>query len=150
MEKPRFIFTLISAIFIFQFLPVEVISQDSLDNRGISVKSERIALVIGNSAYQTAPLKNPVNDAEDIGAVLSALGFNVTVKKNVDRRTFEDAIRSFGRQLINSGVGLFYFSGHGIQAEGRNYLIPVNLCDIANYDRFSAKNWVTLLRPSGS
>ena len=102
------------------------ISEAAQDNRGIVVSSERLALVIGNSAYHTAPLRNPVNDAEDMSTVLSGLGFNVTIKKNVDRRSLEDAIRQFGRQLRQGGVGLFYFSGHGMQVEGRNYLIPVN------------------------
>ena len=96
------------------------------DSRGIFVSSERLALVIGNNAYQTAPLRNPVNDAEDMSRVLSALGFKVILKKNVDRRTMEDSIRSFGRQLRDGGIGLFYFAGHGMQIEGRNYLIPVN------------------------
>jgi len=102
------------------------ISATAQDNRGIFVSTERLALVIGNSAYQTAPLRNPVNDAEDMSTVLSGLGFNVTLKKNVDRRNFEDAIRQFGRQLKHGGVGLFYFAGHGMQVEGRNYLIPIN------------------------
>jgi hypothetical protein len=58
--------------------------------------------------------------------VLTSLGFRVTLLKNVDRRSMEDSIRSFGRQLKHGGVGLFYFAGHGMQVEGRNYLIPVN------------------------
>lgn len=99
---------------------------EAQDNRGISVSSERLALVIGNSAYQTAPLRNPANDAEDMGRVLSTLGFKVILQKNVDRRTMEDSVRSFGRQLRDGGVGLFYFAGHGMQVEGRNYLIPIN------------------------
>jgi hypothetical protein len=101
-------------------------SSATTDNRGIIVSSERLALVIGNNAYHTAPLRNPVNDAEDMSAVLSDLGFNVTLKKNVDRRGLEDAIRHFGRQLRHGGVGLFYFAGHGLQVGGRNYLIPIN------------------------
>jgi hypothetical protein len=96
------------------------------DSRGIIVAAERTALVIGNNAYQAAPLKNPVNDAEDMSRVLTSLGFRVTLLKNVDRRSMEDSIRSFGRQLKHGGVGLFYFAGHGMQVEGRNYLIPVN------------------------
>ena len=94
--------------------------------RGIKLKVDRLALVIGNSAYQTAPLKNPINDAEDMAATLKKLGFKVILKKNADQRTMEDAIRYFGRQLRNGDVGLFYFAGHGVQVEGRNYLIPVD------------------------
>ena len=98
----------------------------SAENRGMKIHVERLALVIGNSAYQTAPLKNPLNDAEDMAATLESLDFKVILKKNADQRTMEDTIRYFGRQLKNGGVGLFYFAGHGLQVEGRNYLVPVD------------------------
>ena len=113
-------------IAVFMLYLALTISAAAQDNRGILVSSERLALVIGNNAYQSAPLRNPVNDAEDMSSVLFGLGFNVTLKKNVDRRTLEDSIRQFGRQLRNGGVGLFYFAGHGMQVEGRNYLIPIH------------------------
>lgn len=112
-----------AAILIFLSLTVSAPAQDS---RGLVVKSERLALVIGNGAYQTAPLKNPVNDAEDVTRVLSSMGFKVSLHKNVDKRTMEESIRNFGRQLKAGGVGLFFFAGHGMQVEGQNYLIPVN------------------------
>ena len=108
---------------IFLYLTVSAPAQDS---RGLVVKSERLALVIGNGAYQTAPLKNPVNDAEDVTRVLSSMGFKVSLHQNVDKRTMEESIRNFGRQLKAGGVGLFFFAGHGMQVEGQNYLIPVN------------------------
>jgi hypothetical protein len=98
----------------------------SAEERGIKLHVDRLALVIGNSAYQTAPLKNPLNDAEDIAATLRNLGFKVILKKNADQRTMEDTIRYFGRQLRNGGIGLFYFAGHGMQVEGRNYLVPID------------------------
>jgi hypothetical protein len=96
------------------------------EERGIKLHVERLALVIGNSAYQTTPLKNPLNDAEDMAATLRNLGFEVILKKNADQRTMEDTIRYFGKQLRNGGVGLFYFAGHGMQVNGRNYLIPID------------------------
>ena len=98
----------------------------SAENRGIKLHVERLALVIGNSAYQTAPLNNPLNDAEDMAATLRNLGFKVVLKKNADQRTMEDTIRYFGKQLRGGGVGLFYFAGHGMQVDGRNYLIPID------------------------
>jgi hypothetical protein len=98
----------------------------SAENRGIKLNVERLALVIGNSAYQTAPLKNPLNDAEDMTATLRKMGFKVILKKNADQRTMEDTIRYFGKQLKGGGVGLFYFAGHGMQVDGRNYLIPID------------------------
>jgi hypothetical protein len=93
---------------------------------GIKLKVDRLALVIGNGAYQTAPLKNPINDAEDMAATLKKLGFKIILKKDADQRTMEDTIRQFGWQLRNGDVGLFYFAGHGVQVEGRNYLIPID------------------------
>ena len=87
----------------------------------------RVALVIGNSAYKGAPLRNPVNDATDIAATLRSLGFSVTLRTNADTRQMRAAIRQFAQSLKRGGVGLFYFAGHGVQSRsGRNYLIPVN------------------------
>ncbi len=123
MKKAKWISPHVAAILICLSLPAAASAQES---RGLVVKSERLALVIGNGAYRTAPLKNSVNDAEDVGKVLSSLGFKVSLHKNVDKRTMEESIRGFGRQLKAGGVGLFYFAGHGMQVEGQNYLIPVN------------------------
>jgi hypothetical protein len=98
----------------------------SAEDRGLKLQIKRQALVIGNGAYQTAPLNNPLNDAEDMATTLKNLGFEVILRKNADQRTMEDAIRYFGRQLRDGGVGLFYFAGHGVQVEGRNYLMPID------------------------
>ena len=86
----------------------------------------RIALVIGNSAYKSSPLRNPANDAQDMAATLMGLGFDVMHKENADQITMKRAIRQFGRKLREGGIGLFYYAGHGVQVKGRNYLIPVN------------------------
>jgi uncharacterized caspase-like protein len=88
---------------------------------------QRIALVIGNSAYSFGFLKNPVNDAADMAAMLKKLGFTVTVKKNAKQQDMDESIREFGRQLKRiRGVGLFFYAGHGMQIGGVNYLLPVN------------------------
>lgn len=86
---------------------------------------ERIALVIGNSNYQYRFLKNPVNDAQDIAQALRQLGFSVIIKTNADQATMENAINHFGKKLHGGAVGLFYYSGHGVQYAGNNYLIPI-------------------------
>ena len=86
----------------------------------------RAALVIGNSSYAVAPLKNPVNDAEDMAHMLRTLGFRVTLRQNATQRQMIEAVGELGQQLRAGGVGLFYFAGHGVQSRGRNYLIPVN------------------------
>ena len=87
----------------------------------------RIALVIGNSEYSSGPLPNPANDAKMIGETLSSLGFEVIARRNADQNTMKRAIQEFGSRLEKGGpsaVGLFYYAGHGVQLNGRNYLIP--------------------------
>ncbi len=87
---------------------------------------DRLALVIGNGDYKEARLKNPVNDARDITRTLKNLGFEVIHRENADRMEMEEAVREFGKRLgRGGGTGLFYFAGHGIQVNGRNYLIPI-------------------------
>jgi len=86
---------------------------------------QRTALVIGNSSYSSAPLKNPVNDAADMAALLKKLGFSVTLKKNVRLQEMDEAIETFGNRLKRGGVGLFYYAGHGVQVNGVNYLLPI-------------------------
>jgi uncharacterized caspase-like protein len=89
--------------------------------------TKRIALVIGNGAYENAPpLKNPPNDALDIAEVLSRVGFSVEHGVNLTQRQMKGMIREFGQKLKGGGQGLFYFAGHGVQLRGRNYLIPVD------------------------
>ena len=89
----------------------------------------RTALVIGNATYgaEVGPLRNPGNDATDITAALRQLGFDVTLVLNATRQRLEEAVEAFSRQLRRGGVGLFYFSGHGAQVDGTNYLIPIGV-----------------------
>jgi len=86
---------------------------------------QRVALVIGNGAYEDAPLKNPVNDARTMSQALRDCGFQVIEKINVNRREMRQALREFESQIKQGGIGLFYFAGHGMQVRGRNFLIPV-------------------------
>ena len=85
----------------------------------------RTALVIGNGAYTSGPLKNPVNDAQDMAAALKKTGFSVTFKKNANHREMMESIEDFGNDLKRGGVGLFYYAGHGVQLGGVNYLLPI-------------------------
>ena len=85
-----------------------------------------LALVIGNSGYNSSPLHNSVNDVEDISTMLERLDFHVILKKNADLRTMDTAIRDFGPRLAGFEVGLFYYAGHAMQIEDGNYLIPVH------------------------
>jgi uncharacterized caspase-like protein len=87
---------------------------------------KKTALVIGNGAYKNGPLKNAVNDALDMAATLSGKGFTVILKQNASRTDMRDAIREFATEINQGGVGLFYYSGHGLQVDGVNYLVPVD------------------------
>lgn len=90
-------------------------------------KGKRVALVIGNSAYQYVPdLRNPANDAEDISKALQRIGFEVTQHQNLSYTDMRIALRDFAEASADAEVALAYFAGHGIEIENTNYLIPVN------------------------
>jgi murein DD-endopeptidase MepM/ murein hydrolase activator NlpD len=86
----------------------------------------RIALVIGNAKYKEAPLSNPVNDANDMEAVLKSSGFRVIKALDATQKQMNRAIFEFGELLTHDSVALFYYAGHGLQVRGKNYLIPVD------------------------
>ena len=88
----------------------------------------RVALVIGNARYPNIPLNNPENDARVVSATLRGLGFEVTEHVNLPVRKFRQVLRDYVRTLQNTdGVGLLYYAGHGVQIDGRNYLLPVDI-----------------------
>ncbi|MFN3077048.1 MAG: caspase domain-containing protein [Alphaproteobacteria bacterium] len=87
---------------------------------------KRVALVIGNAAYPEMPLVNPVNDARAMTASLRMTGFEVIERVNAGKAVMEDAIAQFGERLGPNTVALVYYSGHGMQVSGKNYLIPVD------------------------
>jgi len=88
---------------------------------------DRVALIIGNSQYSTVPsLKNPKNDASDLADTLGGLGFEVTVKTDLDHSGLLSALRGFQRQARGSEVALIYYAGHGIEMAKQNYLIPTD------------------------
>lgn len=122
MKKSKHLFLM--AVFIL------AVSAYAQNNRGISLqtasKGQRSALVIGNSAYTTAPLKNPVNDARAMAQLLRSLDFDVAYYENQSQNDMKRSIRAFGEQTKNSRIRLFYYAGHGIQVNGENYLIPVD------------------------
>jgi TPR repeat protein len=90
---------------------------------------KRIALVIGNSNYPTAHLANPVNDARLMEKTLKQIGFDVSTEIDSTYLGMKKAIINFGRRLNKSGkdtTGLVFYAGHGIQSNGKNYMIPVD------------------------
>ena len=100
------------------------------------VMGKRIALVMGNAKYLSNPLRNPINDANDISSALKQSGFEVIDVRDANLQQMRSAVRNFGDRLINSDVGLVYYSGHGIESKGRNYFIPVNT-DIQRVDEIA-------------
>ena len=102
-------------------------------DRGMQVvrtKSEiqdhrKFALLIGNGSYTFSPLKNPQTDAKDMALALQGLGFDVVCKTDLSKNEMKQAIRAFGEKIRQGGIGLFYYAGHAVQVDGRNYLIPV-------------------------
>ena len=92
------------------------------------VAAHRLALVIGNDSYEHAqPLRNARADARAIAAVLQGLGYTVTLKQDVNLQQMKQALRAFKAQVAGGDEVVFYFSGHGVQFGGTNYLIPVDL-----------------------
>ena len=82
-------------------------------------ESRKLALVIGNSDYPKAPLKNPVNDAAAMATTLKQAGFDVTIVRNADLRRMRTAIDDFAARLGPGSLGFFYFAGHGVQVNSR-------------------------------
>ena len=87
---------------------------------------KRYALVVGNGRYVSSPLKNPVNDAQAMAATLRSFGFEVVIRENASYKDMRRAIIEFGNRLRDSGVGVFYYAGHGLQVNGHNYMVPVD------------------------
>jgi hypothetical protein len=89
--------------------------------------AERVALVIGNSAYAQLPrLVNPVNDASDVSQSLQRLGFNVTTIKDAGFEQLRVALLAFGRQAADADMAVVFYAGHGIEVAGENWLLPVD------------------------
>ena len=87
----------------------------------------RVALVIGNAAYDHAPaLANPLNDAADMGAALGRLGFSVTRLDNADRASLWRGLQEFALAASASEVAVVFYAGHGIEVDQRNFLVPVD------------------------
>jgi carboxyl-terminal processing protease len=91
----------------------------------------RVALVIGNSAYQgdLPQLPNPANDAKLMAKTLKSIGFDVVEAEDASQDQMKQAIAAFSDKLAaagKEGTGLFFYAGHGLQVAGENYLIPVD------------------------
>jgi uncharacterized caspase-like protein len=112
---------------------------------------KRVALVIGNGAYQKASkLLNPGNDAKAIAEMLRAAGLDDVVgHENLGIRELREAIKDFSDLVRDADTAIVYFSGHGIEVNGINYLIPVLDRDIDTpYEAYSLDNLLQVLEPA--
>jgi Caspase domain len=88
----------------------------------------RVALVIGNSAYQkVVNLANPAHDAQDVSESLKRLGFTVKTVVDADFDGLRRALLEFGRMAPNADMAVFYFAGHGVEINGHNWLLPTDV-----------------------
>ena len=104
-----------------------------------ALADKRIALVMGNSAYQSVPrLPNPVNDASAMSAMFKSAGFDVVqLKLDLKASDMRRALRDFSDEARDADVAIIYFAGHGIEIESNNYIIPIDAeleRDIDAYD----------------
>jgi formylglycine-generating enzyme required for sulfatase activity len=92
-----------------------------------AMAEKRVALVIGNAAYQHAPaLANPKHDAEGMAEALRALKFEVLLGVDLDKPGIERLMQAFAEKVDGADVALVFFAGHGLQVNGRNYIVPVS------------------------
>lgn len=91
-----------------------------------AAQERRLALVVGNDTYAGAALTNARNDARAVAAALRGLDFSVTLLEDATQAAMGQAIASLGERVTADDVVLFYFAGHGVEVEGRNYLIPID------------------------
>lgn len=115
---------------------------------------KRLALIIGNGNYITSTLSNPENDARAMSDALRKLGFIVEEYENLNQSQIKKVIDEFGNKLKGNDVGLFYYAGHGVQAKGYNYLIPVDVRlqseEQVEYDCVRADRILALMETSGT
>jgi hypothetical protein len=107
-------FAAIAALAVFSLFPASALAD------------ARVALLIGNNAYPTSPLRNASNDARDLAAALRELGFKTIVKENTSRGEMIAALQEFGKALDGAEAALFFYAGHAMQFKDRNYLIPID------------------------
>lgn len=115
----------------------------------------RKALVIGNSAYSVSPLKNPANDAADVAEALKKAGFEVQLAVNRTLNQMDDDLKTFTSGLKTDDVAFLYYAGHGVQADGENYLLPVDNDGIRDTEQIkrrakAANQYVQALADAGT
>lgn len=109
----RWLFLLISVAFLFAVPSAQA--------------EKKVALIIGNSNYKhVTPLPNPMRDAQAMARMLEKIGFTVVMGTDLDREAMADKLRLFAAKADNADTVLYFYAGHGIQLDGKNYLIPTD------------------------
>ena len=133
---------------IILILLILVISSASL------TAQDKKALLIGNASYLKAPLRNPVNDVTDMKSALQSSGFSVKVLNNAKKRELDRGIQDFISNLGKGTTALVFYSGHGAQVEGENFIIPVDFAGVdkidLKYDGYSINRLMEKLDNSGA
>ncbi len=146
-------------IFIFLLIPFLLFA--STNDRALYIEKyaseKKVALVIGNSNYDNkslSKLKNPINDARAVRDKLKEKNFEVLYLEDATQREIDKEVRKFSDKLKNSGVGLFYFAGHGLEVDKKNYLIPIgaNVSDEVDvkYEALGVNEIVDRMKRSGT
>lgn len=90
-------------------------------------QQSKYALVVGNADYDyLETLRNSANDANDMGALLEKMDFDVDLYTDLSKESFQEAIKEFNRKIRNYDVVLFYYAGHGLEIGGKNYFVPID------------------------
>ncbi|MCX5831706.1 MAG: SUMF1/EgtB/PvdO family nonheme iron enzyme [Deltaproteobacteria bacterium] len=126
---------LLIAVICFTALMFLTSTAFAAEKRRVEVKAKsasqsaehRIALVIGNANYRIGALRNAANDARAIAAALRELDFEVDEQINLSYQEMGRAVNRFGQGIRKDSVALFYYAGHGLQVQGSNYLVPVDM-----------------------
>jgi hypothetical protein len=106
----------------------QLLAAQSLSPSAVGPKLKSIALVIGNGNYTAfSKLPNPRNDAQDIANKLQSFGIEVVLILDADRGTLVNALNNYQAKASGRDVNIFYYAGHGLQINGVNYLIPVDM-----------------------
>jgi len=129
--------TLLLSLLLFTACSAEPTVANQTQDRGLKIvhkptevkqTEQRVALVIGNNNYSglLSKLHNPINDAKSIKEILEQRGFEVIYSENSTKKSINESLKKFYEAIKKGGVGMFYFSGHGVEVDGKNYLIPVD------------------------
>ncbi|MFZ3326685.1 MAG: caspase domain-containing protein, partial [Methylocella sp.] len=96
---------------------------------GTALADKRVALIVGNGQYAriSPKLANPANDAHDLAEALVGMGFDVILRTDVGKGEFGQALVEFSRKARNADTALFYYAGHGLQHDGKNYFLPTDI-----------------------